>query len=238
MPVRVETVGRERDNQAIAALAVRADPSGLKRTLFVSVANYSASAVARRLQILADGSPVTARDLALQPLSRADVVIDELPAGASVVEARITPADSTGESSGPADYLAVDDAAWAIVPPDRLRRVLLVGPGNVYLQNAFALLPNVELYGATAEQYASTTGKELFDLVVFDGFLPPELPRQADPRVRAAGDECAGRRQRHARLVRHGAARRRRSVAPRRGPDAPAHRQDAVDGAARLGAGR
>ncbi len=193
VPVRVETVGRERDNQAIAALAVRADPSGLKRTLFVSVANYSASAVARRLQILSDGSPVTARDLALQPLSRADVVIDELPAGAKVVEARITPADSTGESSGPADYLATDDAAWAIVPPDRLRRVLLVGPGNVYLQNAFALLPNVELYGATAEQWATTTGKDKFDLVVFDGFIPADLPSKpilafAPPSTSPLGD--------------------------------------------------
>ncbi len=192
VPVRVATVGRERDNQAIAALAVRADPSGLKRTLFVSVANYSSSAVVRRLQILADGSAVTARDLALQPLSRADVVIDELPAGAAVVEARITAPAGTGEGSGPPDYLPLDDAAWAIVPPERLRRVLLVGPGNVYLQNAFALLPNVELYGSTAEQYPATTGKELFDLIVFDGFLPAELPRKpilafAPPQTSALG---------------------------------------------------
>ncbi|MEX2547905.1 MAG: hypothetical protein WD830_08990, partial [Chloroflexota bacterium] len=70
--------------------------------------------------------------------------------------------------------------------------VLLVGPGNVYIQNAFAFLPNVELYGATAEQYAATTGKELFDLIVFDGFLPQELPRKpilafAPPQTSALG---------------------------------------------------
>lgn len=177
VPVSVATVGRERHNQAIAALAVRSDPSGLKRTLFVSVANYSDQRVARRLQILADGTAVTARDLMLEPLTRADVVIDELPPGSAVVEARITAPD-IGESAGPADLLSLDDAAWAVVPPDRLRRVLLVGQGNVYLQNAFSLLPNVELYGATAEEYPTTTGKELFDLIVFDGFLPPELPRK------------------------------------------------------------
>lgn len=178
VPVRVLIVGHERDNQAIAALAVRADPTGLKRTVFVSVANYSAEMAARRLQILADGNPVTARDLVLDPLSRADVVIDELPAGTRVVEARLTDsAELADAAAGPADYLALDDAAWAIVPSDRLRRILLVGPGNVYLQNAFALLPNVELYGATAEQYATTTGKDKFDLFVFDGFLPPELPK-------------------------------------------------------------
>src|ERR671918_592426 len=88
--------------------------------------------VARRLQILADGTAVTARDLMLQPLTRADVVIDELPPGSGAVEARISPPD-TGET-GPPDYLLLDDAAWAVVPPDQLRRVLLVGPGNVYLQ--------------------------------------------------------------------------------------------------------
>ncbi|HYI22053.1 MAG TPA: BatA and WFA domain-containing protein [Candidatus Limnocylindrales bacterium] len=191
VPVRVLTVGRERDNQAIAALAVRADPTGLKRTLFTSVANYSSSIVMRRLQILADGIPVTARDLVLDPLTRADVVIDELPAGASVVEARLSPPAESIES-GPPDYLALDDAAWAIVPPDRLRRVLLVGPGNVYLQNAFSLLPNVELYGATPEEYPTTTGKELFDLIVFDGYLPAELPRKpilafAPPQTSALG---------------------------------------------------
>lgn len=191
-PVRVLTVGRERDNQAIAALAVRADPSGLKRTLFVSVANYSASIVGRSLQILADGQPVTARDLYLDPLTRADVVIDELPAGTSVVEARLTSAAEGDEPAGPPDYLPLDDAAWAIVPPDRLRRVLLVGPGNVYIQNAFALLPNVELYGATGEQYPATTGKDLFDLIVYDGYLPAELPRKpmlafAPPRTSPLG---------------------------------------------------
>ena len=192
VPVRVATVGRERDNQAIAALAVRTDASGLKRTLFVSVANYSASTVARRLQILGDGTPVTARDLYLDPLTRADVVIDELPPGIGVVEARISPYEDAEEGSGPADYLPVDDAAWAIVPPDRLRRVLLVGPGNVYLQNAFSLLPNVELYGATAESYATTTGKELFDLIVFDGFLPPELPKKPTLAFAPPGSSALG----------------------------------------------
>ena len=192
VPVRVMTVGRERDNQAIAALAVRSDPSGLKRTLFASVANYSASRVVRTLQIIADGTPVTARDLPLEPLSRADIVIDELPAGTRVVEARITTAGGTDVASGPQDFLAVDDAAWAIVPPDRLRRVLLVGPGNVYIQNAFSLLPNVELYGATAAEYPNTTGKELFDLIVFDGYLPADLPRKpilafAPPQTSALG---------------------------------------------------
>ena len=85
------------------------------------------------------------------------------------------------------------------MPPDRVRRVLLVGPGNVYIQNAFSLLPNVELYGATAEQWATTTGKDKFDLFVFDGFLPADLPNEADPGHRAARRAAARRGDRLAR---------------------------------------
>ena len=239
VPVRVATVGRERDNQAIAALAVRSDASGLKRTLFVSVANYSASQVARRLQILADGAAVTARDL-LPGSAHARRRRHRRAAARDAAWSRhaSAPTRTPTEGSGPPDYLPLDDAAWAVVPEDRLRRVLLVGPGNVYLQNAFALLPNVELYGATAEEYATTTGKELFDLIVFDGFLPPELPRKPILAFAPPSTSALGVGQRHARFVRHGPARARRSAAARRGPDAPAHRQDAVDGAARRGHGR
>lgn len=177
VPVRVLTVGRDRHNQAIVALAVRADSSGIKRSVFASVANLDSERVTRRLQVLADGVPITARDLALDALRRTEVVIDEVPAGTRVVEARLSIPETPGTSvAGSVDQLSLDDAAWAIVPSDRLQRVLLVGPGNVYLQNALSLLPNIELYGATPDEYPTTTGRELFDLIVFDGYLPPELP--------------------------------------------------------------
>jgi hypothetical protein len=172
-PVKVITVGRERRNQAIVALAVQTGAGGVKRSLFVSVANLDTQAVTRRLQVLADGAAFTARDLFLDPLTRTDVVIDELPAGAAVVEARLAAVDG---SASPADQLTADDAAWAIVPSDRVQRILLVGPGNVYLQNALSLLPNVELYGTSGKDYAATSGLDKFDLIVLDGFLPPTLP--------------------------------------------------------------
>jgi Ca-activated chloride channel homolog len=181
--VKVLTVGRERDNQAIAALAVRADSSGLKRSVFIRVANYAATRADRRLQVLADGTPVDARDIYLDPLSRADIVIDQLPRGTKVVEARLTEAADSEDTDAEAhDFLPLDDAAWAIVPPDRTRYILLVGPGTSYIVNALTLLPNVEVYGTTAEGYAATAADAKFaayDLVVFDGFLPPELPGKA-----------------------------------------------------------
>lgn len=175
-PVRVLTVGRERDNQAIAALAVRVDPGGLRRQVFVSVANESASVVPRRLELLADGTVFTARDLALDALTRHDVVIDELPPDARVVEARLTAA-SGAEAMPTMDHLAIDDRAWAVVPGQRVRDVLLIGEGSLFLRNALALLPDVDLYGVTEQEWESGTARESdWDLVVLEGVVPDPLP--------------------------------------------------------------
>src|SRR6185503_5431767 len=62
---------------------------------------------------------------------------------------------------------------------DRLRRILLVGPGDPYLETALSYLPSTELYGVTPDRYGPDTHSELFDLVIFEGFLPPELPHSA-----------------------------------------------------------
>ena len=177
-PLQVITVGRDRANQAIVALAVRSDPSAITRSLFVSVANYDTKTALRSLQISTDGALIDTRALLIDPLTRADVVIDDLPEGARIVEARLAPMQAAEASSEPPDHLALDDTAWAVVPETRLRTILLVGEGNAYLQSALAFLPNVELYGATPQDYPKTTGKDLFDLIIFDGYLPPELPRK------------------------------------------------------------
>jgi hypothetical protein len=178
-PVDVLAVGRGRDNQAIAALAVRADPGGLRRQVFVSIANESASVVPRRLELLADGTVFTARDLALDAVTRHDVVIDELPAGARVVEARLTDPLSA-EGMPVSDHLTLDDRAWAIVPDERIRDVLLIGDGSLFLRNALALLPDVELYGVTPQEWAAGTARDAtWDLVVLEGVVPDPLPQAA-----------------------------------------------------------
>ena len=177
--VSVLQVGRERRNQAIVALAVRPAASGVTRSVFVSVANLDIEPAARTLQVYADDILIEAKDLPnLEPQTRTEVVIDDVPGGASVIEVRLVAL--TGAVSGAAaDSLPVDDRAWAIVPPQRLRRVLLVGPGDPYLETALSYLPSTELYGITPDKYGPDTHPELFDLTIFEGFLPPELPRSA-----------------------------------------------------------
>lgn len=174
--VQVIQVGRERRNQAIVALAVRPAPSGVTRSVFVSVANLDIEAAQRRLELWADGILIEARDLTtLEPQTRTEVIVDDVPRGASVIEVRLRPM----AEGGAADALELDDRAWAIVPPDRLRRVLLVGAGDPYLETALSFLPSVELYGITLDKISADTHLEKFDLIIYEGALPATLPPHA-----------------------------------------------------------
>jgi VWA domain-containing protein/aerotolerance regulator-like protein len=187
--VSVIQVGRERKNQAIIALAVRPASSGVTRSVFLSIANLDLEPARRQLEIWVDGVLKEAKDLAqLEPQTRTEVVIDDIPQGAQVIEARLT----AGSSGGTDDALATDDRAWAVVPPDRLRRVLLVGAGDPYLETALTYLPNTELYGVTPEKYGPDTHPELFDLIIFEGFLPATLPRSAILAIAPPSDSPLG----------------------------------------------
>jgi von Willebrand factor type A domain/Aerotolerance regulator N-terminal len=182
-PVKVLQVGRERANQAIVALAVRPAPSGVTRSVFVSVANLDIEKASRRVELWGDGVLLEARDVFLEPQARTEVIVDDVPRAVGVVEVRLTSnAGATGTAAAPAataDALALDDRAWAIVPPDRLRRILLVSDGDPYLETALTYLPNTELYGVTPAKYGADTHPEVFDLIIFEGTLPQTLPRSA-----------------------------------------------------------
>ncbi len=180
-PVRVLPVGRDAKNQAVVAVAVRTAPSAVTRSVFVSVANLDVEAAKRRLELYGDGILLEARDIFLDPQSRADVSIDDIPHDVGVVEVRLTAGEvPAGASAVTApDHLAADDRAWAIVPPDRLHRVLLVSDGDPYLQTALSYLPSSELYAVAPSDYGPSTNPELFDLIVFEGQLPAELPKTA-----------------------------------------------------------
>ena len=186
-PVRAITVGRQRHNQAIIALAVRTAPSSVTRSVFVSVANLDVEKAERRIELYGDGRLLEARDVYLDPVARADVSIDDLPRDVAVVEVRLTDEDGAA-----ADQLAVDDRAWAVVPPDRLRRILLVSAGDPYLESALTHLPGTELYGVQPGAFGPSTHPELFDLIIFEGTLPDQLPDRpilaiAPPRTSALG---------------------------------------------------
>ena len=176
--ITVLPVGRERKNQAIVAMAVRTAPSAVTRSVFVSVANLDLERAGRRLEVWGDGALIEVRDLLLDAQARSDVVIDDVPRDVATLEVRLVGPDPT--VTGAPDQLAVDDHAWAIVPPDHTRLILVVGPGDPYLETALSYLPNVELFGVTTAEYgpaSERTDGRPWDLVIFEDSLPATLPR-------------------------------------------------------------
>src|SRR6476469_464349 len=155
--VTVLPVGRERKNQAIVALAVRTAPSAVTRSVFVSVANLELERAARRLEVWGDGGLIEVRDLQLDPQARSDVVIDDVPRDVATLELRLVGADPA--ATGAPDQLAVDDHAWAVIPPDRPREILVVGEGDPYLETALSYLPNVRLFGILPTEYPAKAAR-------------------------------------------------------------------------------
>jgi hypothetical protein len=176
--VKVLPVGRDRKNQAIVALAVRTSPSTVTRSVFVSLANVDLERASRRLELWGDDRLIEVRDVPLEAQARADVIIDDIPPDVRTVEVRLIGSDPSVVATP--DQLGVDDRAWAVIPPDRTRLILVVGAGDPYLETALSYLPNTELYGVKPEEYGPKTQRtdgRAWDLIIFEGNLPATLPR-------------------------------------------------------------
>ena len=176
-------------NQAIVALAVRTAPSGLSHSAFVSRrqpgsrdgrAAGPAVRGRRPARLARPGAGPAAPDRHLHRRHRRPG-----PPGVGDRGPARRPTDET--STAAPDPLAVDDRAWAIVPPARLRTILLVGEGDPYLETALSYLPDTELYGVTPDKYGAGGPKAR---AVRPGHLrglpARRAARQADPRDRPA----------------------------------------------------
>ena len=154
-----ETAG----NDAITALAVRDGANGPE--LLVALNHFGPLdrvAGDPQLAIYLDNVLFDSRRVHLQPDQTSTVTLGDLPAGVSLVEARLTSDDA----------LALDNRAWAIHRSSGEKRVLVVSAGNLFLERAIANLPG-------AEAFRSDPAAELpldYDLYVLDGTVPADLP--------------------------------------------------------------
>ena len=182
-PIRVLRVGDAKGsrNQAIVALAVRRAPSGVTNSVFVSVANLDLETATRRVEVWGDDRLLETRTITIDAQARADVVIDNVGSvrdPVSIVDVRLVAGDAANTAARP-DLLATDDRAWAVIPPARDRNILIVGPGDPYLETALSYLPNSRLFALTPAEYpagAVRTDGTSWDLIVFEGTVPAVLP--------------------------------------------------------------
>ena len=159
-------IGESGENLAISALATRESEVGIQ--LFATVTNSGILPRESLFNLSLDGTLFDARRISVPPESHINLTWD-LPAGTAVVEGRLS------ENDG--DFLSIDDTAWTVHQSGVTNRALVVTEGNLFLEQVFSVLANIEAFKAPP---GSELVSDPFDMMIFDGVpLPDPLP-QAD----------------------------------------------------------
>lgn len=188
--VQIAGAARPGGNQGITALDLQKGSGGLD--LFLQISNSEPVSVSRRLDLLADDVPWSARNIEIGPGKSADIVVPDVPLNARVVKAQLAGSDA----------LAVDDAAWVVNRASVPANVLLVTNDDKFLELSLALLPTVTLYKVAPKDYRpdATVDGVSFDLTIFDASVPTTTtqtmpggalmvfdPRPGNPLVQVTG---------------------------------------------------
>jgi hypothetical protein len=171
LPVEVKfvPVGRSGENLAIGTLAVRGDAD--ETQLFASVSNEGAVSRDVLLSVRIDGVLFDSRSLNISG-GTSESVTWSLPDASGVVQATLSELEN--------DFLELDDSAWAVLEGGVRHRALIVTEGNLFLEQAFSALPNMDTFKTSTVDIEEEEDGDLFDLIVYDGVIVPDPPPAAD----------------------------------------------------------
>ncbi|MGI6365471.1 MAG: vWA domain-containing protein [Bacillota bacterium] len=134
--------------------------------VYVSVYNNGTLPLSAQVEVRdQDDVPVGRRDLDLPPGERKVLVWRNLP-NSPWYKAVLHSAQ---------DQVALDNQFYALAQAPAPGRLLLVSPGNLFLERGLLLYPDLSVSRVAPEGYTPGMA-ELYDIFVFDGFLPEELP--------------------------------------------------------------
>jgi Ca-activated chloride channel family protein len=153
-------VGVSGENVGLTSLVVRTGAQA--RAGFLHLQNFGQQARSFSLEWRADGRLLDVRPLTLAAGQAEDLVLP-VPADATLVSAHI----ATG------DVFALDDTVTAIARAPRQFRVLLVTPGNVFMEQALRLRADIQLDVVAPADYKSSAA---YAMSIYDRFSPKALP--------------------------------------------------------------
>jgi hypothetical protein len=170
-PVAWHFIGDSLDNQAITELNVQ-QTSANEYQLFTRFANFSEREALRTAVLEIDGKPAAQAEVKIAPNSTVAQVWRVTPG--AVEPPRELRVAFQGE-----DGLAGDDSASLGLLPGNRPRVALVADDSYPLQQAIQAVGFVDLQLFTVDDYlnrAAPGEPDRFDLTVFRGFMPTDLP--------------------------------------------------------------
>lgn len=134
--------------------------------LYVTVFNNGTVAAAGRVEIRdSDGELAGRREVQLEPQSRQVLVWRNLPQSPWVSAAVVSKLDQ----------LDLDNLHYALGAKTAPGKLLLVSEGNMFLERALLLYPDISVSRVSPAAYTPAMAG-MYNLFVFDGFLPAELP--------------------------------------------------------------
>ncbi len=173
-------VGTRCDNVALLAFEATRPPDSREHQVFLRVHNYSAEPKHAILSVSHEDALFHAAELDLPPgESRSESYRLEL------AEAGLLKAELEVE-----DDLASDNTCYAFAEPPTAISVLLVTTGNLFLEQALLVLPEVEVFRTTALGAADADAAYRdYDVVIFDRVAVPKPPQSGAVMLIATGME-------------------------------------------------
>lgn len=157
-------VGKGKDNLSITQFSARRYPLDKSRVeVMIEVTNTNDHPADIELSLLGDGTLIDVTRLHLGPEERLPRFYPDVAGASRRLEARIA---SSGDRP---DQLPADDRAYALMPERRRARVLVVTPGNTYLEAALLLDEYLDVSTVAPKKYPPAGA---FDVTIFDGVAP------------------------------------------------------------------
>ncbi|NDJ61319.1 MAG: VWA domain-containing protein [Chloroflexi bacterium] len=171
--LRFVPVGSASDNLAISALATRSLP-GADPQMFAQITNYGPVDTEVIFNLRVDGELFTAENYVVPAGGDLPVVSSALPLDFQTIQAGLTlPA-----AADQADFLPEDNRAFAVSGTGGARSIILMTPGNLFIEQVLRSLPAVEVFRGDIQ--SGLLVGDFDSLYIFDRWLPNQLPADND----------------------------------------------------------
>lgn len=133
--------------------------------VLVNVKNYGSVDADKTVTVYVDNLAVTLSEITIPSGQEKSLVFENVYKDSAEITVSLSPEDN----------LSADDTYYISVNKAVTSKILLVSDGNTFLENAIKLTDGTELYKMTSDTMA-TTALSGYDLYIFDGILPDEMP--------------------------------------------------------------
>lgn len=177
LEARVESVYSEAENMSLDS--VTCSISDGKLLTLIQASNHGSADQGREVNLYAISSDRSETLLQIGNLtipagesvsSYLEVDADEIPDGTAALRAQLQDGDA----------LAGDDESWCVLEEEQQSSVLLYTQSNVFLEKAFSNISGAEVYRTADAGVFDTESAQAYDLYIFDGMLPEQLPENGN----------------------------------------------------------